>query len=181
MVIVNIMDMFMEEHQRKNNFKYPVKILVPVLALIIIITWLSFTPPGLLGKSDAVGYAVCHRIPSHSFHISDRSMPLCARCSGMHLGALMGLIFQFRYMKRGGIPTKKFLVLFGLALIVFAFDGSNSYLTLVHETGSGIGFLTKVSPLYTPVNWIRTLTGIFLGFGIAAVLFPVFNQNYLTR
>ena len=29
---------------------------------ILLVVWLILTPPGLLGKADAIGYAVCHRI-----------------------------------------------------------------------------------------------------------------------
>ncbi|MDW7990671.1 MAG: DUF2085 domain-containing protein, partial [Anaerolineae bacterium] len=44
------------------------------------------TPPGLLTKTDCIGVAVCHRIPSHSFHIGGRQLPLCARCTGTFPG-----------------------------------------------------------------------------------------------
>ena len=55
---------------------------VPLAALIAFAVWLYITPPGLLGKADAVGYAICHRIDERSFHIDDRQLPLCARCTG---------------------------------------------------------------------------------------------------
>ena len=49
--------------------------------------------PGLLGKLDAVGYAVCHRLDSHSLHVGSLQLPLCARCTGEFNAAAIGLIF----------------------------------------------------------------------------------------
>ena len=69
--------------------------LVAVVAAVVLAAWLVNTPPGILGKADAVGYAVCHRIDERSFHIGDRQVALCARCTGMYLGAVLGLVFQF--------------------------------------------------------------------------------------
>ena len=77
-----------------NSFPVPLKtdqtrkILLIGVFLILLVLWLINTPPGLLGKSDAVGYAVCHRIPSHSFYFGDRPFSLCARCTGQYLGFL---------------------------------------------------------------------------------------------
>ena len=87
------------------------RILVPpflIIAFLIIFTiWLIDTPPGLLGKADAVGYAVCHRITLRTYFIGDRPMPLCARCTGMHLGTFFGLLFLTRRGKRGDLPAKR--------------------------------------------------------------------------
>ena len=45
------------------------KILLVLAAVIIVTVWLAKTPDGLLGKADAIGYAVCHRIDARSFHL----------------------------------------------------------------------------------------------------------------
>ena len=66
------------------------KILV-ITALVLLVTWFWYTPAGLLGKADAVGYAVCHRIDVRSFHLGDRQIPVCARCTGQYLGAMLSL------------------------------------------------------------------------------------------
>ena len=53
--------------------------LVPIAGVLILAYFLYFTPPGLLGKADALGYAVCHRIDERSFHIDGRySSHVCA-------------------------------------------------------------------------------------------------------
>lgn len=144
-----------------------VKLLLVVLTAIITYFWLDFAPDGLLGKMDAVGYAVCHRIDARSFHLGDRAIPLCARCSGMQLGALLGLAYQSLWGRRGKFPPMKILIPLGILALFFAVDGVNSYLN----------FIPGLPQVYTSQNWLRLVTGTGLGLGIAAVIFPIFNQT----
>lgn len=143
-----------------------------ILAVFIaaLIIWLAYTPPGLLGKADAVGYAVCHRLEERSFHIGERQVPLCARCTGMYLGAFIGLLYHWRQGKKGGMPKIKPAFVLGLFFAAWAFDGVNSYLQ----------FIPAAPHLYQPQNWLRLLTGFGLGLGMAAVMAPVFNQSLWT-
>jgi len=144
-------------------------LVIPVAVLVFLI-WLRSTPPGLLGKADAVGYAVCHRIDTHSFHIGTREMPLCARCSGMYLGAILCLVFQAFQGRRGALPSKASLALFGLFVLAFGIDGVNSYLH----------FFPNAPSLYLPQNWLRLVTGTGMGLTITAFLLPMFNQTFWT-
>ena len=135
---------------------------------LLLIGWLLNTPPGLLGKADAIGYAVCHRIDLRSFHLGDRQLPLCVRCSGMYLGAMLGLVYQALTRPRaGGFPQRSVWVVYGLFVLAFAVDGLNSYLHLFP------GF----TGLYEPQNWLRLLTGTGMGLVVAGVLYPAFNQT----
>ena len=38
------------------------------------------------------GGAVCHQLPSRSFHIHGTQWPVCARCSGLYLAAPVGAL-----------------------------------------------------------------------------------------
>ena len=137
---------------------------------LLLLGWLLNTPPGLLGKADAVGYAVCHRIDVRSFHLGERQIPLCARCSGMYLGAILGLVYMAAIgHKRAGMPPKRVLIVLGMFVIAFVVDGLNSYLHLP--------FFPGAPSLYEPSNTLRLLTGTGLGIAIAALLFPSFNQT----
>jgi uncharacterized membrane protein len=138
-----------------------------IFALILALTWLYWTPHGLLGKADAAGYAVCHRIAERSFFLGDRPLPLCARCSGLFLGALLGLAYQARGGRRGDLPAKPLLGLFGLLLLAFAVDGVNSFLHL----------LPGAPGLYEPTNTLRLITGTGVGLGIAALVYPLAVQT----
>lgn len=141
------------------------------LLLIILTVWTAFTPAGLLGKADAIGYAVCHRITIRSFAFGDnRQLPLCARCSGTFIGVLVGLFGPGLILrrKRGGqFPSIGILAaLIGLSA-VWAFDGANSYTFL----------LPPGAPhLYTPSNFLRLLTGMGHGITMGSLLLPVANS-----
>jgi len=135
---------------------------------LVLIGWLINTPPGLLGKADAVGYAVCHRIDVRSFHLGERPLPLCARCSGMYLAATLSIIYQARKGSRhAGMPGRSAMVVFGMFVFAFGVDGLNSYLSL----------FPGAPTLYQPQNWLRLLTGTGMGLAMAGVLIPVFNQS----
>ncbi len=135
---------------------------------ILLFGWLLNTPAGLLGKADAVGYAVCHRIDARSYHLGIRQTPLCARCSGMYLGAMLGLAYQaVASRKRAGMPPLRVWIFFGLFVLAFALDGMNSYLHLFPGAPS----------LYEPFNTLRLVTGTGMGLAIAGAIFPAFNQT----
>ncbi len=152
------------------------KYLVVLAALLVLIGWILNTPPGLLGKADAIGYAVCHRIDARSFHIGSRQLPLCARCSGMYLGAVAGLAYQAIFTRRrSGTPHWSVIIPLALFVLAFGIDGANSYLYLIKETYPGA--LARIPNLYVPNNTLRLLTGSGMGLGIAAMLFPAFNQT----
>lgn len=143
------------------------KAVLVAMAVIITVFWLDFAPQGVLGKMDAVGYAVCHRIDERSFHINGRAMPLCARCSGMQLGALLGLAYQTIGGRRGKFPPLKILLVLGVLALFFVVDGVNSYLN----------FFPFISNFYESQNWLRLVSGTGLGLGMAAVIYPIFNQT----
>lgn len=141
---------------------------VVLLAALVAGLWLARTPDGLLGKADAVGYAVCHRIDLRSFQLGERQLPLCARCTGMFLGALTAFIFFLvRYPRRGLLPPKRVLAVLGVTALWWAVDGFNSYLHLIPNTPR----------LYTPQNELRLITGSLVGIALMTVLYPVFNQT----
>lgn len=139
------------------------------LAAAVTILWLVNTPEGLLGKAEAVGYAVCHRIDLRSFHLGERSLPLCSRCTGMYLGAMLAfLAFPIAGRGRvGGFPDRKVVPFLAFFFLAFAVDGINSYLH----------FFPVVPHLYEPRNELRLITGTALGLGMGAIVFAGFNQN----
>lgn len=162
--------------QPSKRFGTFARYLVILAAILVITAWLINTPPGLLGKADGIGYAVCHRISERSFHIGDRQLPLCTRCSGMYLGAMIGLTYQFFVSRRRqNFPPWSVSIPLILFVIAFAIDGSNSYLYLIKTIVPGA--LPQVPNLYIPNNILRLFTGSGMGLGLAAILFPAFNQT----
>jgi uncharacterized membrane protein len=158
-----IHDTILEE--RRLN---PKQLVLLTLAIIVLSSWLLLTPGGLMGKADAIGYAVCHRIETHSFHLGDRTLPLCSRCTGMYIGALTTLVaFVALRGKSGAYPTRSIQY----ALIVFAvlwmLDGLNSFLSVFPD----------IQQLYPSQNWLRLVTGTLIGVSLISMIYPIFVQT----
>ncbi len=152
------------------------KWLVPIAALVALAVWIYIAPPGLMGKLDAVGYAVCHRLDSHSLHIGDIQMPLCARCTGEFNAAAIALVFQGLVGARASkLPRRSILAALILFFLAFAIDGSNSYLALLKNTYAGA--FRNIPNLYITDNTTRVFTGSGMGIAMASVLFPLYNQS----
>lgn len=137
------------------------------IALLVIVAVVLAAPGGLLDKADKVGYAVCHQIDVRSYFIGDRPMPLCARCTGQYLGAFFGLLV-FLAVRRGRaslFPPTPILVVLVLFLLIWAFDGVNSYLTL----------FPGAPHLYEPRNILRVSTGVLQGIAVISLVLPMFN------
>ena len=150
--------------------------LVPAAALIVFAIWIYITPPGLLGKADAIGYAICHRIDERSFHIGDRQLPLCARCTGeFYAAGITLLFFSLVSPRKSGMPGWKLGAPLLLFFAAFGIDGSNSYLYLIKQTAGGA--LDHIPNLYIPNNTLRLFTGSGMGIALASVVYPSFNQT----
>jgi uncharacterized membrane protein len=166
----------MENTSTRPHIASLTRFLVPVAAVLVFAVWFSFTPPGILGKADAVGYAICHRIGERSFHIGDRQLPLCARCTGEFYSAAISLIFFAVFSKKqGGMPGWPLGIPLLLFLAAFGIDGSNSFLYLLKQTSSGV--LDRIPNLYIPNNTLRLFTGSGMGIALASILYPAFNQS----
>ncbi|MBN2388344.1 MAG: DUF2085 domain-containing protein [Anaerolineales bacterium] len=160
----------------QSRFQKATRYFVIVAALLVLIGWLVATPSGLFGKVDAIGYAVCHQIPERSFPLGEGTTPLCARCSGMYISAMVGLLFQAVIgWKRSNMPHWSVLIFLGLFVVAFGVDGANSYLYLMKSTY--VGAFESIPNLYIPNNTLRILTGSGMGLGMALALFPAFNST----
>lgn len=151
--------------ERANLWDGPLAFLA--LAIIVVAFWSM--PGTLLNKTDWAAYAVCHRIGSHSYFIAGHQLPLCARCSGTYLGALAGFtVLALRGRGRAlRLPARRYLAVLSLFLVLWAFDGVNSYLTL----------FPGLPHLYEPHNLLRLITGTLEGLAIASLMLPVVNLS----
>ncbi len=104
----------------------------------------------------AVGAVVCHQLPARSFRFGAAQMPVCARCTGIYLGA--ALAAAATALARGAPPvlweatraTRRLLL---LGLLPTA-------ATLAFEWASGS----------TPSNVVRLLAGLPLGASVGWVI-----------
>lgn len=143
-----------------------------VILLLVLSVWVALTPGGLLGKADAIGYAVCHQIDVRSFHLpGGRAVPLCARCSGTFLGVLVGLFgpaVLFKKRHAGGFPPLGIIAVMLTMTAWWAFDGANSFAHLLPPS---------VPRLYGPTNFLRVTTGMMHGITMGGLILPILNAT----
>lgn len=142
--------------------------MVVVFLSVLVIAFAVVVPPHtVLGKADLAGYAVCHQIPERSFILGGRQLPLCARCTGTFLGAMLGLAAMLLLRRHRASRMPPVAVLAALVIFVgfWAFDGLNSYMTLI--LGSPL--------LYEPQNWLRLTTGLLNGLALIIIVLPILN------
>ncbi len=149
---------------------HPGRWLLLLSALIVAggVAWGSKEGP--LALADSVGYAVCHQITVRTYVFGDLVMPLCARCSGQYLGAMAGFFMALVWgrLRASGLPSRGLIIALVFFLVVWAFDGINSYIYLI----------TRQPFLYTPHNLLRLITGLLQGIAVSMFFLPFFNQVF---
>ena len=145
--------------------------ITPVQAglIALLLALLVFVPGSLKYKLDFLGFGVCHQLSSHSLFIAGHQLPLCARCSGIYLGALVTLIMLLILRPlAGGLPSRRIFPLLGFMFSTMVFDGINSTFDA----------LPGATALYETTNWLRLITGVLAGVSLMFVLYPLFNQSF---
>jgi len=118
-----------------------------VLAPVVISgAHVSRLDAALLTAVYAVGGAVCHQLPARSFHLLGAQLPVCARCTGIYLGAAAAA--PVTAGARGERRHNRLI----LALAVLP-----SAATLVYEWTTGVA----------PGNWTRFAAGLPIGAAVA--------------
>jgi uncharacterized membrane protein len=175
-IVYNHIMSTMEQTTSQTRIAGLTRWLVPLAALTAFAVWFFIAPPGLLGKADSIGYAICHRIDERSFQIGERQLPLCARCTGEFYAAAITLVFfAIVSPRKSGMPGWKLGIPLLLFLAAFGIDGTNSYIYLLKSTAGGR--LESIPNLYIPNNTLRLFTGSGMGIALASVLYPAFNQS----
>jgi uncharacterized membrane protein len=147
--------------------RFVLSLAVVTVALVIVALFVESPPHSVLGKADLVGFGICHRIAARSFTFDGRQLPLCARCTGTFLGAMLGLsvMLLLRRQRASQLPSIPILGLLVIFVGMWAFDGLNSYM----------GFFPGAPQLYEPQNWLRLTTGLLQGLALMIFVFPILN------
>ena len=121
--------------------------------------------PSLIDMFDLMermGSAVCHQMAERSFIFEGMQMPLCARCTGIYIGAFFA--FCFFFLKKRMNSGKPFsigqAVLTGCAILPLGVDGVGSYL----------GF-------WESSQWMRVLSGSLAGVIVPGFLLMAVNYD----
>ncbi len=157
----------MDPVSQPTRQKKIVSIILLLAILSVTLTWLMLTPPGIEGKTRAIGYSVCHQMESHTINLDGRYLPLCARCTGTFLGLLVTISLLLRQGKASGAPRKLKIVVLAIMALPFVVDGVNSTITEI----------TRQPLLYPPTNWLRLVTGLGFGIALGNLIVPLWNQT----
>jgi uncharacterized membrane protein len=153
---------------RSQRWNRRLQWIVGLVSLGLFILWLTFTPVGFSSKLNAIAYAVCQQDSTHTLAVGGRLLPLCSRCTGMYLGALVALAFLLNSKKPRLFPSKGKMAILLVFFLAFAVDGLNS---LAAELG-------PKWILYVPNNALRLITGLGMGIVIANIILPLWNQTF---
>jgi hypothetical protein len=108
--------------------------------------------------SYVAGSAVCHQRHERSFAVAGVRQPVCARCSGLYLGAPIGIACALALARRGG-RRRPAPVSLRTARRVVAWAAAPTLASVVVEwlqiglPGNGIRFLLAVPP-GAAVGWL---------------------------
>lgn len=85
------------------------------------------------------GSKVCHQQDNRSFHFGIRKFLVCARCTGIYIGQLVGFVLYFVY-----VPSVFLCVVLAMPMILDGF--------------------TQLSTIYESTNGRRLFTGLLFGY-----------------
>ena len=106
----------------------------------------------LYGRLMKIGCSTgCHQDPKRSFQINGYQFPICARCTGIPIGYLIGFISVFWVRIPVIISTEMILVMF--------YDWYIQYLCISEST-----------------NFRRCITGILYGIGVIHIVFWIVTK-----
>ncbi|HZY43213.1 MAG TPA: DUF2085 domain-containing protein [Anaerolineae bacterium] len=138
-------------------------------AVLLAIVGLFFiaAPPDLLDKLNLIGFALCHRLPERSFVIDGHQLPLCARCTGIYLGLLIGTLSLIvrRRTRASRLPATPIIVALIGFIVIMGIDGLNSTISVI----------PNAPQLWHTTNFLRITTGTLYGLAISMLFPPFFN------
>ena len=134
-------------------------------AVVLPITSFAASRPARLWHSLAfvvygVGSVVCHQLPARSFQLWAAQMPVCARCTGIYVGAAIVAVIDMVRPERTVRLKPDATYAPDATRMLLAIASLPTALTLVYEWTMGD----------VPSNVIRALAGVPLGAAVALVI-----------
>ena len=99
-------------------------------------------------------FVFCHRLPRRTLRFKGRYFPVCARCTGIYLGALFTLLLY--YFSILTLSTN-------LGIYIF-------FIPLILMVPTAVDGITQLLRWRESNNFIRVVTGLLCGIGYGIVL-----------
>lgn len=121
--------------------------------LLVLAAMPAALPAPLESFVFAVGHLVCHQHPERSFAWAGDAWPVCARCTGLYLGAAIGLALSAAVPAGFAQQPARVRRAIGWAVVP-------ALVSVLFEWITGI----------VPSNGLRAITGLVAGAMVAALL-----------
>ena len=108
------------------------------------------------------GSMICHQLPSRTLYVNELPLPLCARDTGIYIGAFISVsyIYLSKRKKADSPPGIKTTLVLCFLMLLMIIDGCTSYLG-IRETN----------------NILRYYSGTFFGLSLPFFLIPAAYYN----
>lgn len=139
----------------------------------VALVWAGALPAATLGASEtgasargfatlvyAIGHVLCHQRPERSFTSIGQPWPVCARCTGIYVGAALGVLIA-QALRRHRVPDASVVRLWLAAALL------PTVLTVLYEVSTG----------QMPAHAVRAGAGGLVGL-VASVLIVVFLREW---
>jgi uncharacterized membrane protein len=113
-----------------------------------------------------LGSAICHQRPERSFYLFAQQLPVCARCTGLYVGAALSAVLYLVFLRKPAsdpppaVPT-------GAARLMLTLAAVPMVTSLVYEWTTGD----------VPSNMLRAGTGIAFGGAVAYVILAAIDST----
>jgi uncharacterized membrane protein len=113
----------------------------------------------------AIGGVICHQRPERSFFLDGHQLPVCARCTGLYLSGVVGLLGWWAVKTMRGWPPMTILPRHALRLVALA------------GVPTALSLAAAASGVWDGSNATRALLAIPLGASAGAIVAAVSTKD----